>query len=121
MKYNWNVSDEDRQRILNLHESATKRHYLNEDETDVDLFKRISPADIDLGWKIYEKSREYPRETISWVNGQSNKKLISLYDDLSKKSTNVDSSVVGRIGRFVNKSPNLLSSFREFIKKYPKL
>jgi outer membrane protein OmpA-like peptidoglycan-associated protein len=41
IKVNWNVSDEERNRILNLHEQATKKLYLKEQSNQNDIPKNI--------------------------------------------------------------------------------
>ena len=34
IKQNWNINEDEKNRILNLHESATKRLYLSEQENE---------------------------------------------------------------------------------------
>ena len=43
IKQTWNISEEDKERILNLHESATKRYYLlNEQYTEsIEVFQQV--------------------------------------------------------------------------------
>jgi len=60
IKQNWNIGDEERKRILNLHESATKRNYLiNEQSTvepETDVKGRVSIVEDKFTFNFYFKS-----------------------------------------------------------------
>lgn len=58
IKQNWNISNEDRDRILNLHESATKRFYLKEQSEGQKSWKLCSYIIYEEGGKFYSTNYE---------------------------------------------------------------
>lgn len=75
IKQNWNISEEDSQRILNLHESATKNHYLlNEQYTE------SVEVDFDNSFESgqYKLSPQFQQEI--------NQKVLQLVEDIKKKN-----------------------------------
>lgn len=110
MKYNWSVSDEDRERILNLHESANKRHYLNEAEENVDSFFLLPPSkeDIKYGQEI---CATIVRKGIDYKTLQIPERIKKLFKDVNDcyiNHTNPDDITYGRIGKYFKRHKEIM-------------
>lgn len=75
IKQNWNISEEDRERILDLHESATKNHYLlNEqyrESVEVDFNNSFESGQYKLGSRFQKEISQ---------------KVLQLVEDIKKKN-----------------------------------
>lgn len=74
IKQNWNIGDEERKRILNLHETATKRNYLINEQTTVepetDIQGRVSIVEDKFTFNFYFKSGHWsPKGSAPSITG----------------------------------------------------
>jgi phosphorylcholine metabolism protein LicD len=102
MKYDWNISEEDKKRILNLHESATKRLYLTEDEEsvfDINIFPP-SKEEIQYGQSATTGMRN---KNVSFTNFPNlPRKVRKAFEEISidyqnkKNSSDRNYGIVGR-------------------------
>jgi len=107
MKYIWKVSEEDKKRILNLHESATKKHFLNENEGDL---KNMKPEALGAMIYNYGNSPKTHKKWIEFLTMVKNDKLTKLIDEIAKidKESGVDETDFIKLGLFFQKDPILL-------------
>ena len=111
MKNLFEINNEEKMRILNLHESATKKHYLTEDVESETSFNLLPPSkeDINYGWdivtklkgkknlKFWAEQKKFPKDVI---------KAFGVVDVSNANETNADEKSVGVIGRYFRKNPN---------------
>jgi hypothetical protein len=110
MKYNWDISEEDKKRILNLHESATKRHYINESEENVDSFFLLPPSkeDIKYGQEICST---IVRKGIDYKTLKIPDRIKTLFETVNThyiNHTNPDDIIYGRIGKYFKKHTEIM-------------
>lgn len=75
IKQNWNISDEDSRRILNLHESATKNHYL--------LNEQYAES-VEVDFNNSFESGQY--QLTSKFQKEINQKVLQLVEDIKRKN-----------------------------------
>jgi len=65
IKQTWEISNEERNRILSLHESATKNHYLMSEQLETGISQPVSAEDNSepfweiLGYKVFQRGSDY--------------------------------------------------------------
>jgi len=117
IKTNFSVNNEEKDRILNLHESATKKQYLVlEDEMSSDKI-----ADRNRGEVFANKADKNPkyREWIAKNGSEELKKLISDINDALKNSSNPDDKDLRLLGKYLRKNPQIEKQIEEYAAKKP--
>jgi thiaminase len=117
IKTNFSVNSEEKNRILNLHESATKNQYLVlEDEMSSDDI-----ADRDRG-EVFankaDKNSKY-REWIAKNGSEELKKLVSVINYALKNSSNPKDKDLRLLGKYLRKNPQIEKQIEEYAKQNP--
>lgn len=132
IKTNFLVTKEEKDRILNLHESATKKLYLVAEAVDMDTSEPTSSddlnnktTDIKRGADFVAKNIENPNMQ-AWMIENENKypRLIRFLRD--EEVTVVDfrgtvpERIYRKIGRYLRKNPQVESEIEAYSEKNPR-
>jgi hypothetical protein len=117
IKTNFSVNNEEKNRILNLHESATKNQYLVlEDEMSSDDI-----ADRDRG-EVFANKADKNRKYGEWIskNGDNElRKLISTIEEALKNASNPEDKDYKKLGKYLRKNPQIEKQIEEYAKQNP--
>jgi hypothetical protein len=102
IKQNWNISDEERNRILFLHESASKRQYLLPEQVKATEFAKEVGAELTPKGEIDVQEKSYPI-SFNFPSGYHSEKSVS------PQGINIAEQVA-----------NAFTSLRKFLVKYKK-
>ena len=129
IKTNFSVNNEEKDRILNLHESATKNQYLVMEESDATNFNIFPPTkeEISIGKDFVTKQLNNPKYQ-AWYRSVLDDKNYDEYRTLIEplvKGLDMQSIAsnkeYGRLGRYLKKNPQLNNAIEEYAAKNPKV
>lgn len=131
IKTNFLVNEDEKSRILNLHESATKKLYLVSEEIDIEddmskpnPFKSGNKEDENIGREFETKMVKNPNFQ-SWFSSVSSnkfprfKKRINAIQDIVRGSGVAEPILYEKLGRYLRKNPEIETEIEEYSKKNP--
>jgi hypothetical protein len=132
IKTNFLVTKEEKDRILNLHESATKNLYLVTEIEDMDISEPTGTDDLNNKVTDIERGGEFVRKSIEnpnmqdWMteNEKNYPRLIRFLRDEETTVIGYRGAVTDRIyrkiGRYLRKNPQIETEIEAYSKKNPK-
>jgi hypothetical protein len=132
IKTNFLVTKEEKDRILNLHESATKKLYLVTEAVDMDISEPTGTDDLNNKVTDIERGSEFVRKSIENPNMQNwmtenEKKYPRLIRFLRDEETTVvgyrgavPDRIYRKIGRYLRKNPEVEKEIEDYSMKNPK-
>ena len=131
IKTNFLVTKEEKDRILNLHESATKNLYLvteiSDMEADAELPNEPEPtnkSDENIGREFQAKMVKNPNFQ-SWFSSVSAnefprfKKRINAIQDIVRGGGVAEPRLYEKLGRYLRKNPEIETQIEEYSEKNP--
>jgi hypothetical protein len=129
IKTNFLVNEDEKARILNLHENATKKLYLVI-EDDSDDLSPITQQDLSKKKMDINKGMDFSAENSknssiqSWMIENQSKyprfvKRLNVILTALRNGTNPTDSEYQRVGRYLRKNPEVLDSIESFRRKDP--
>ncbi len=127
IKTNFSVNSEEKNRILNLHESATKNQYLISEESDFLNLNILPPTKEEVGiGKDFVSAQMLNPNYQSWLKSIFNdknydeyRKVIEPIDKAQINRTEATKKELGRLGRYLKKNPQLIKSIEDYASKNP--
>jgi len=133
IKTNFLVTKEEKDRILSLHESATKKLYLVAEDTEEANFNLFPPTkeEINLGMEFCERMRMNPNYQ-SFSKNTTDEKFKKLMKPIENAIMRYSSGGVGhggnptnrdygRLGRYLKNHPDLENQIINYSQKVPKI
>ena len=132
IKTNFLVTKEEKDRILNLHESATKKLYLVTEAVDMDISEPTGTDDLNNKVTDIERGSEFVRKSIEnpnmqdWMteNEKNYPRFIRFLRDEETTVVGYRGAVTDRIyrkiGRYLRKNPEVEKEIEDYSLKNPK-
>jgi hypothetical protein len=132
IKTNFLVTKEEKDRILNLHESATKKLYLIAEAVDMDISEPTGTDDLNNKVTDIERGSEFVRKSIEnpnmqdWMteNEKNYPRFIRFLRDEETTVVGYRGAVTDRIyrkiGRYLRKNPEVEKEIEDYSMKNPK-
>ena len=132
IKTNFLVTKEEKDRILNLHESATKKLYLVTEAVDMDISEPTGTDDLNNKVTDIERGSEFVRKSIEnpnmqdWMteNEKNYPRFIRFLRDEETTVVGYRGAVTDRIyrkiGRYLRKNPEVEKEIEDYSIKNPK-
>lgn len=111
IRQNWNIDDDEKRRILNLHESATKRHYIIKEQVNnqPDIKKGMTPEEFAKTYGLAKNEKGWPVQATDQITLQFN--FATGFWSPSANSADGTTTIVDQVNDSIQKVKDFLSKY----------